>query len=227
MDKAYFKKYYELERTHWWFQVRSNILRDVILKLKLKNPEILNVGAATYRTSEMLSTTGQTTSLEYDEDCCKFVREVLKKEITQGLTTELPYFDNVYDLTCAFDVIEHIKDDTLAIREMTRVTRSGGFVFITVPAYMFLWSDHDEINHHERRYTYRRLKEKIDTCENMEIVSWTYFNTLLFPLIAIFRLISKTREKSTSPKSDFDNFNWVVLQRNEDKIKYRIYAQIL
>ena len=131
---------------------------------------------------------------------------MLKKEITQGSATELPFEDHGYTLTCAFDVIEHIKDDDLAIREMSRVTRSGGFVFITVPAYMFLWSDHDKINHHERRYTYRRLKEIIDTCENLEIVSWTYFNTLLFPLIAIFRLISKTKKRNATPKSDFDNF---------------------
>ena len=93
MDKTYYKKYYELERTHWWFRVRSNILKDVILKLKLKDPAVLNVGAATYRTSEMLYTIGHTTSLEYDEDCCKFVgcNSVCRTRLLFYLDTHPPY----------------------------------------------------------------------------------------------------------------------------------------
>jgi ubiquinone/menaquinone biosynthesis C-methylase UbiE len=71
---------------------------------------------------------------------------------------ELPFKDEEFDLICAFDVIEHVEDDLLGIREMKRVCKNEGLMVLTVPAYMFLWSHHDEVNQHYRRYTLKNLK---------------------------------------------------------------------
>ena len=167
--------------------------------------KILNIGSATHYTSELLTEFGDVTSLEYDEACCDFVRTVLKEEVINASATELPFEDNTFDLVCAFDVIEHIEDDKLAAKEIQRVCKLNGSVFLTVPAYQFLWSDHDRINHHFRRYT---LPQFIDVQGNqISIVKKSYFNTLLFPLIAIFRILSRLKKPSKNPKSDFDNFN--------------------
>ena len=153
MDAEYYKLYYKVEREHWWFKARAEILKDQI-RINVSEPglRILNIGAATYKTSEMLSEFGEVTSVEYDDDCCEYVTKELKKEIFQGDATALEFENNVFDIVCAFDVIEHIEDHSKAMTEMYRVCKDKGLVFITVPAYQFLWTNHDEINHHFRRY---------------------------------------------------------------------------
>jgi len=91
----------------------------------------------------MLEKFGDVTSIEYDEDCCQFLNEVLHIPALQGSITELEFEDNSFDLVCAFDVIEHVEDDSKAASEMLRVCKKDGLVFATVPAFMLLWSEHD------------------------------------------------------------------------------------
>ncbi|CAN5555577.1 class I SAM-dependent methyltransferase [soil metagenome] len=190
MDSQYFREYYTLERNHWWFTARSLILKDQISKIasgrKLK---ILNVGIATGSTTEMLSEFGEVTSVEYDKDCCDFLRMELQMEVTEASVTALPYNDESFDLVCAFDVIEHVEEDQLAIHELKRVCKKESHVFCTVPAFRFLWSKHDEVNHHIRRYTASQFGKLFH--ENGKIIFGSYFNTLLFLPVTVFRLISK------------------------------------
>ena len=75
----------------------------------------------------------------------------------QGSITELPLPDDRFDFAVCLDVIEHIDDDLRALRELHRVVRPGGTLLVTVPAYQWLWSEHDVINHHKRRYTRKTL----------------------------------------------------------------------
>lgn len=207
MDKQYYKLYYIKERKHWWFKIRAEILMAQVENLKLdKSCEILNIGAATYKTSELLSEFGNVTSLEYDEDCCEFVRTELKKEIIQGDATNLQFKENKYDLVCAFDVIEHIENDKKAINELKRVCKPNGFIFLTVPAYQFLWSNHDVVNHHFRRYTKNNFIDLVKP-DLSKLVKSSYFNSLLFIPITLFRLLSKIIKSKNNLKSDLENFN--------------------
>lgn len=194
MDKNYYKEYYVLEREHWWFKARAKIISDLIIK-SLKDQEktglkILNIGAATGKTSEFLAQFGTVTSLEYDKDCCDFANETLNLSIINGSILELPFGEEEFDMVCALDVIEHVEDDTLGVSEMKRVCKSGGLIVVTVPAFMLLWSNHDVVNHHFRRYTMANLKE-IFTQLNLKTKRATYFNTILFLPILTFRLLSK------------------------------------
>jgi SAM-dependent methyltransferase len=211
MDKDYYKEYYHLERSHWWFTARLDILEARIQRLlgRKKEARILNAGVATGATTEMLSKYGIVTSLEYDSDCCDFLRTRLGMEVTCGSLTNLPYEDDSFDLVCAFDVIEHIEDDLAALREIRRVLKPKGKYCITVPAYQFLWSEHDEINHHFRRYTKKMLNRRIKEAP-LAIDYSGYFNFWLFPPIAGVRLLHRlTSKKNTSeaPKSDFQRMN--------------------
>jgi len=208
MDKAYFKDYYHLERNHWWFRARLAILEDRIQKLTEGNTgvSILNAGVATGATSQMLENFGDVTSLEYDEECCSFLRSELGMEVTHGSLTELPYANETFDLVCAFDVIEHIEDDGAALTEIKRVLKKDGSYCITVPAYQFLWSEHDEINHHFRRYTKKELLSKLDRADLPSTYS-SYFNFWLFGPIAGIRSLSRllpAKKGSSKPISDFE-----------------------
>ena len=190
MDPKFYKEYYKLERSHWWFTARLEILESVfkkhILKARSGELNILNVGVATGATSEMLSKYGKVTSVEYDKECCDFLEEKTGIKAINASLTELPFEDNSFDLVCAFDVIEHIEDDGLAVSEIQRVLKIEGFSFVTVPAFQFLWSNHDVVNHHYRRYTKSNLNALF---EDFTLKFSSYFNFWLFFPIAIVRFI--------------------------------------
>ncbi|HEU4717744.1 MAG TPA: class I SAM-dependent methyltransferase [Bacteroidia bacterium] len=208
MEKSYYEEYYRYERSHWWFTVRSRILENTLRRHlpKGKKPRILNIGVATGASTEMLMKLGEVTSVEYDKDCCEFVSGILGTKVYNESITALPFGDSSFDIVCAFDVIEHVADHVTAVAEMERVCSPGGLVFVTVPAFMSLWSKHDVINHHERRYRLKGLRELFRPRKGHEVRS-SYFNTILFPPIFIFRQAGRLlfRRRSTEEAtSDFE-----------------------
>lgn len=212
MEKQYYKEYYHLERNHWWFRARLEILESLLQKKILRtgnrNLKILNAGVATGATTEMLEKYGEVTSLEYDKDCCEFLKNQLNMEVINASLTALPFKDHTFDLVCAFDVIEHIEEDHTAVKEINRVLKQKGNIYLTVPAFNFLWSHHDEVNHHFRRYTKTQLS-KVVTNNHFQQSHCTYFNSILFPPIFFIRMLAnilpkKKQEESTG--SDFELF---------------------
>ncbi|MFM7357416.1 MAG: methyltransferase domain-containing protein [Sediminibacterium sp.] len=190
MDQDYYKAYYHLERKHWWFLVRKKIIAERISTLlhPPTNTKSLNVGAATGATSDMLAEFGSVMSIEYDVACTEFAKIYMTTPIEQGSILELPFDANQYDLVAALDVVEHVEDHQLAVQELWRVCNPGGHIVITVPAYAFLWSEHDVINHHFRRYTINELTALFQDLPGKMIYK-TYYNTFLFVPIAAYRLL--------------------------------------
>lgn len=209
MDAQYYREYYSLEREGWWFTARLEILESIVRKFSDSDGRelnILNAGAATGATSEMLMKFGDVVSLEYDKTCCEILKEKTGIDAVNGSLTELPFEEDSFDVVCSFDVVEHIEDDALAISEIKRVLKPNGKFFFTVPAYQFLWSNHDEINHHYRRYT-RTAFSQLILKQDLNIDFHSYFNFWLFPPIALTRFLLNLKAKSskkTSSGSDND-----------------------
>jgi len=227
MDRKYYQEYYDIERNHWWFKARQYILKAIIEKhlidTQKSNKKILNIGAATGATTQMLSAYGEVVTVEYDKYCCDFLSEKLNINAINASMTDLPFNDNQFDLVCAFDVIEHIEDDAVALKEVNRVMNNGGNFFITVPAFNFLWSNHDDVNHHIRRYTNKTLN-KVMNIAGLHASYASYFNFWLFLPIAIVRLTQKIvptkKSKNASSGSDFEKMNsWELL----NKFLYRLF----
>ncbi len=219
MDKNYYVEYYKLERENWWFKARLEIIRSQIKRIAKghHNLKILNIGTATGATSVMLQEFGSVKSIEYDKDCYEFVKQRLDIDLEQGSILDLQFRDEEYDLVCAFDVIEHVEDDKKAVTEMLRVCKSEGNIIITVPAFNFLWSKHDEVNHHFRRYTWAMLKPLFN---RERVVFHSYFNSILFFPITAVRLLGKLIPlKRKGSGSDFGLVNSAVL----NKVFYRIF----
>ena len=191
MNRDYYNEYYEIERSHWWFKVRERIIKERLVSFvgSSKHLKLLNIGAATGRSTEMLSEFGTVTSLEFDKECCEFTNSKLGIDIIHGSITALPFDSNYFDIVCAFDVIEHVEDHHLAVKEMKRVCKDGGLIYVTVPAFMSLWSHHDVVNQHFRRYTSKTL-ESVFIANGLNKLYLTYFNTILFLPIYFFRLLS-------------------------------------
>jgi len=212
-----------LERSHWWFRARSEILMN---GLKITVPsgghlKILNVGVATGGSTELLRELGHVTSVEYDRDCCAFTSAQPGFEVLQASITQLPFSAGQFDLVCAFDVIEHVEEDGKAVSELSRVCRKGGVVCVTVPAFMFLWSRHDDVNHHFRRYTSAQLHQLIAR-PGMERLLHSYFNFWLFIPIASFRLLSRILPQKKSRKDAGSDF-FVLQSPLLDRIFYWIF----
>ena len=216
MRHEYYKEYYDLERYHWWFVAREKILCRYFEKIKKEHfndkqeLKILNVGCSTGRSSEYLSAFGNVISVEYDKFCCEFAAEKTGLEIIHGSITELPFESQTFDVVCAFDVIEHVENDALAVSEIKRVAKHDGILFITVPAFMGLWSHHDEINFHFRRYKEKQVKSLFERTKDGRRIYSSYFNFFLFPPVYMFRKLSNALnvgQKRKGSGSDFEAFN--------------------
>lgn len=192
----------EVEGSHWWFVGRRKILESFLKKIvdRLEfqlqlasrdeeptkvgtlNLRILDVGCGTGANIEMLSQYGDAEGVDVSDDALEFCR---RKGLTvqKGLAETLPYADESFDLTTALDVIEHLDDDVAGLKEMFRVTKSGGYSLFFVPAFMWLWGVQDDISNHRIRYTRKQIAERIEKAgykiERATYANWTFFTPIL------------------------------------------------
>ena len=111
----------------------------------------------------------------------------------------LPFESGSYDLVTALDVLEHIEDDCGALAELARVCRPGGRLLLTVPSFPSLWSDHDIVNHHVRRYHPRDFRELISE-SGLNIQHESGMNFFLLPVAYLWRTYRKIFRQRPSPQ---------------------------
>jgi SAM-dependent methyltransferase len=200
MEETAYRQFVELERTHFWFIGRRRIFMH-LLGQQLNgqaDARILDVGCGAGGMLEPLARFGTVTGVDTSPELVEFCRSRGFARTVVGSAYELPARDGSVDLVTLFDTIEHVPDDARALREARRALGFGGVLFISVPAYQFLYANNDRVAHHERRYTARQLRRKLADA-GFEPVKITYFNTLLFPLILPAVLLKKLQERLVSP----------------------------
>lgn len=181
-----------LEANHWWFVGRREIIRNEISKLNLENnSSILEVGAGTGGNLQLLSEFGNVVAIEMNEFAFKLAKEKKPYNVQYrlGKFPENPNLvkDEKFDLICMFDVIEHIPSAMESLKILSSCLNEKGRILLTVPAYNWLWSAHDDFNHHVKRYTRKSLESLVEDSE-LAIIRSTYFNFLLFPFAILDRL---------------------------------------
>ncbi len=124
--------------------------------------------------------------MDFSADAVEFCRRRGLERVQQAVLEQLPFDDGRFDVVIATDVIEHLDDDRRALAELRRVTAPGGRLVVTVPAYTWLWSRHDESMHHRRRYTAGRLSAQMSAAGWKPEVE-TYFFSILLPGVAAVR----------------------------------------
>lgn len=217
MERSYYQEYFFFEQDNWWFVSRRRILLALLRRSLLvrKGLRILDAGCGTGINLEYLSEFGEVTGVDFADEAIEFCRRrgndsVRKADLTR--LTDWP--DDEWDLVTALDVVEHIDDDRSAVRELVRVTRPGGHLLITVPAFPALWSDHDEVNHHKRRYRAPELRALLQG-NGCQLVRFTYMNSLLFPIAWLVRTWQRARRSLLGatdhvPHTDFVDYHPVV-----------------
>jgi len=178
-----YRELYELEDRHWWFRGRREIIWALLERAGVGSARrLLDAGCGTGRNLVEFGALGQPEGVDFSEQAVEFCRHRGLGGVQRAPVEELPYEDGRFDLILATDVIEHLDDDVRALRELRRVASEHGRLVVTVPAYAWLWSRHDESMHHRRRYTARRLTGRLRAA-GWEPAVQTYFYSALLPLV--------------------------------------------
>lgn len=155
---------------------------------------ILDVGCGTGTMLTHLAAYGKAQGVDIDEEAIGYCRDRGLTEVRLGSAETLPFEDESFDLVTALDVIEHLDDDTVALREIRRVLRPGGLVLVTVPAHPFLWGDQDEVNLHKRRYVAPEIRARLSE-SGFDVLRLSYINAFMFPPIAAARMLRRLEHR--------------------------------
>ena len=100
------------------------------------------------------------------------------------------------DLILMMDVLEHVDNDLELLKKYVQKASWGTKFLITVPAFEFMWSDHDVFLDHKRRYTLNQLKNVVNN-SGLKINYLSYYFSIIFPIAFIVRMFSKLHSKSS------------------------------
>jgi SAM-dependent methyltransferase len=185
MDPKYAKQYETLFHQHWWWRTRNRILEIEIGRLHLpKHSTILDVGCGNGLFFSVLARWGDVWGIETDIDLLSN-DNLFRDRITSYPIEDAFYDNNCFDLITVLDVLEHVKEDQVFISRVVQLLNSEGYIVLTVPAFSYLWDDHDRINDHFRRYNRNDIKHLFTNHGNLIV------NRYLFPSLFFLKIIYK------------------------------------
>lgn len=199
------KEYDKLKATEdsWYYISRRIFFSDILDKYLPKNAnlKILDLGCGTCKNFEFLRDYGEAIGLDTSFYVLNFAPRDALKVCYSG--TGLPFKNDTFDLITLFGVLEHIENEDEILKELRRVTKKNGKIMIEVPAYKFLWSQHDVAFHHKRRYTEKLLTKKLEAFGFKIKKSGYMFGTILPPVI-ILRIFGKIFGKKEIKSDEFE-----------------------
>lgn len=185
-------KYLKFERNLWWFVGRRNLILQMIKDIDYSS--VLEIGCGSGELSHYLKNYN---GIDFSKTSCKFI---------MGDAHELPFKNNSVDLILLLDLLEHT-GDKIVMEEVYRIIKPNGYVIITVPAFDFLWSQHDIDNHHLRRY-----KRGMLPLNKFNVIKFTYWNCLLFPLM----ILAKQKKTQLTEVPSFINYILCIVLKLEN-----------
>ena len=203
MDRIVYDRMAEHDSTHWWYTARRDVLHDYIARYAdlPKDARILEIGCGTGHNLPMLGQFGAVDAIEIDPAAREIASKRLGKPVGDAPLPELTGIERgAYDMIAVLDVVEHIEDDVAALKAMKACLKPGGKILIAVPAHQWMWSAHDIVNHHHRRYTKASLRAAIDAA-GLAPKKLGYFNSLLFPIAAAARVAGRIAGRDDSDDS--------------------------
>jgi SAM-dependent methyltransferase len=178
------------------------VIRALLSEATLPSrPRVLDAGCGTGRNLVEFGDPETASGVDPSPEAVEFCHRRGLLNVRHGSLESLPFESGAFDLLLACDVLEHVADDSLALRELRRVADKGAYLIITVPAYRWMWSEHDVQLHHLRRYTLRALGRTV-TETGWGLLHTTYFNSMLLPFVAGARIVS--RGASRTGHTDLD-----------------------
>ncbi len=192
MKESLFHKMAEVEDRHWWFVGRRAIVREILQDLALPpQAELLEVGCGSGGNIPLLASFGRVFAVDSDPVALDYAARTGLAEVAAGFLPDgLPFPGRSFDLCCLLDVLEHLPADGESLARIHARLLPGGFLLVTVPACPALWSAHDELHGHQRRYRRRELLQKIRAA-GFTVQHVSFFNSLLLPVVALVRVVER------------------------------------
>jgi SAM-dependent methyltransferase len=193
-DARYFEPLFAIEDKHFWFRSRNLIISGLVQRMVQRfqpGYRVLEVGCGTGNTLRALEETcteGTVIGMDLFGEGLHYARRRVSCDLVLG-DLHVPPFSTQFDVIGLFDVLEHISDDVSVLSDLHAMLKPGGFLILTVPAHMSLWSYFDEASHHRRRYEYAELKEKLEQT-GYYIEFLTSYMTSIFPLVWLGRRLA-------------------------------------
>src|SRR3989344_5090173 len=192
MEKSYYKNYFVLEKTHWLFRIRKKIFISFIQKYSSAGSKLFDFGCGSgYLIGELQGLGYNAHGADFEKEAIDYGFDHSVRNLKLAIGDKIDYLDGTFDLVTTFDVLEHLENERPTVAELVRVLKPGGKIIVTVPAYEWLWGVQDDVSRHFRRYTEKSLIKVFKNFPELTIIRKTYFNTFLFPLIVVVRLISR------------------------------------
>ena len=187
-----YERMYSLETQHWWFRGKRDIvfsLAQPFLNVQPR-PKLIDFGCGCGAMLNELTSYGEVLGVDYSDVSLMFCRKRFSGD-TKKLDLSIPVEPwEQFDFGVALDILEHIENDDVAAQNICALLRDGGHCIVTVPAYQWLWTAHDENCMHKRRYSKRQLMELLQKA-NLVVDYISYYNCVLFPVAVVVRLFSR------------------------------------
>lgn len=191
-----------MEDTYWWFRARRQMVRSLLGRHGVApGALVLDAGCGTGGTFAALRDRWRVVGVDLSPAALRFCRQRGMDLAVVGDLVAPPLKGETFDAVVTCDVLEHIGDDRAAIRALFDVTRPGGVFVGTVPALQRLWSEHDEVLGHYRRYERGQLRSALEGAGwRIELLNYTV--SLLLPSILLYRSLRRLRPARDAKMTD-------------------------
>jgi len=200
MQPSEFDLHAQLEDQHWWFRARREIV-FAMLRRELppsRDKRILEIGCGTGGNLRLLSQHYSALGIEIDPYAANLAAQRAGCEIRCGdIAAAMRETDFVPDAVLLLDVLEHVRDDRALLAQSLALLPAGGLLLLTVPADQRLWSRHDVVLGHYRRYTQTSLAALWQELA-VEPLLLSGFNALLYPAVRLARTLRSSQKDSGS-----------------------------
>jgi SAM-dependent methyltransferase len=190
---------------HWYYKSKAIAMMHVLDKI---DPiKVLDVGAGSGFFSKYLLDNSSVKEAWCVDTSYKKNSQIIEKNKSTYFRRSVEKID--VDLILFMDVLEHVDDDLMLLKEYLKKVNKNTHILITVPAFNFLWSEHDDFLEHKRRYSLNEV-EKLLKKSGLKIERGVYFFGLVFPIAAILRILKRFKKENLNPKSQLTKHNFIV-----------------
>ncbi len=206
-----YKFLHQLEEHHWWFAGMRRVVAALLDgTLPDEQGRILDAGCGTGLMMEWLRRYGRNTQvvgLDLDPHAVRYTAGRGESNVVQASIASIPFPNESFDLVASFDVLDsfRVADAVVPFGELARVVRPGGILLVRVPAFQFLYSQHDRAVYTKHRYTAGDLRARLEE-QGLSVQRVTYANSILFPVVLVWRWL--TRSNRANPQSDVRPLPW-------------------